>query len=278
MGGLLQLARPLNCVMSAVGVLIGGVVAVGLRAWGSSTWPLVFAALAAASFTASGNALNDIYDRETDKVNHPERPIPSGRMTVREATIFATIAFLAAIVLAVFASLECVGIVAVNGVVMVSYESRLKGRGMSGNLAIAYLVASLFLFGGFAVYGRTSEPILRTGVLGALAFFATVGREITKDIEDMTGDVDRRTLPQRIGAKPAGAVAAVAFFVGVALSIVPSWLAVLRLGYLAIVLLADGIFIYAALYSATNPGRAQQFAKYAMIVALAAFLAGGVLQ
>jgi len=34
MAGLLRFSRPLNCVMSAVGVGIGGVVGVGSAAWG----------------------------------------------------------------------------------------------------------------------------------------------------------------------------------------------------------------------------------------------------
>jgi len=75
MAGLLRLARPGNCVMSAVGVGIGGLVAVRSAAWGEFAWPLLWAGAAAAAFTAGGNALNDVYDRETDRVNHPERPL-----------------------------------------------------------------------------------------------------------------------------------------------------------------------------------------------------------
>jgi len=48
MAGLLRLSRPLNCVMSAVGVGIGGVVGVGSAAWGDFALPLVLAAAAAA--------------------------------------------------------------------------------------------------------------------------------------------------------------------------------------------------------------------------------------
>ena len=110
--------------------------------------------------------------------------------------------------------------------------------------------------------------------MAALAFFTTIGREITKDIEDIRGDVDRRTLPRRIGSRRAGLVAAISLFVGVALSLVPFALGVLSLGYAILVVPADGMFIYAALHSAANPARSQRVAKYGMIVALAAFLAG----
>jgi len=52
MAGLLQLARPINCVMSALGVGIGGVVAARSGAWGEFAGPLALAGAAAASFTA----------------------------------------------------------------------------------------------------------------------------------------------------------------------------------------------------------------------------------
>lgn len=277
MSGLFQLARPVNCVMSAVGVLIGGVVAVGARVWGAFALPLALAAVAAMAFTAGGNALNDLYDRETDKVNHPERPLPSGRLSTRTARAFAAGAFVVAAVLAVFVNVYGLALVVVNASLMVAYEARLKAVGAPGNLVIAYLVGSLFLFAGVAVLSSDTDPIFRATMLALLAFCAALGREITKDIEDMAGDVDRRTLPQRIGAKPAGGVAAAALGAGVVLSFVPWLYDVLPLGYLAIVLVADGMFIYAAFYSAAHPYRSQRMTKYGMIVALVAFLAGGLM-
>lgn len=275
-GAYLRLARPLNCTLSAVGVVVAGVVAVGPRAIPDVWVSLVLAAAAAASFTAGGNALNDIYDRMTDFVNHPNRPIPSGALTPRDAGVFAALAFLVAVVLSAFVTPWNLAIAASNALLIYAYESDLKRKGIPGNLAIAYLVGSLFLFAGFAVRGDAQDPLIRVSVLAALAFLATVGREIAKDIEDMAGDVDRRTLPHRIGAARAGLVAATAFAAGVALSALPWTLQLLGIGYVAVVAVADGMFIYAGLHSATRPARSQRVAKYAMIVALAAFLAGGV--
>lgn len=277
MGGLLQLSRPANVAISAVGVGIGGIVAAGSLGTVENLLPLGLAAAAAASFTAGGNALNDLYDRATDATNHPGRPIPSGRITPGQATAFAAAAFLGAIVLGGLANTPwCLGIVLSNALLMYAYESGLKAKGLPGNLAIAYLVGSLFLFAGFAVYEGDGSRLARVGILAALAFFATLGREIAKDIEDMAGDVDRRTLPHRIGRARAGLAAASAFAAGVALSVVPWGLGLLGAVYVAVVIVADGMFIYAAFHSAPRPGRAQRVSKYAMIVALVAFLAGGV--
>jgi geranylgeranylglycerol-phosphate geranylgeranyltransferase len=274
MASLLRLARPLNAGMSAVAVAVGGIVAVGPAAWGASARSLVLAAAAAAAFTAGGNALNDIFDRETDRINHPDRPLPSGRMTVRTAWAFAAASFGVAAVLGAVVNLPALGIVILNAILMLSYEVYLKGRGAPGNVIVAYLVGSLFLFAGAAVADASTQPLIRAGVLAALALFTTLGREITKDIEDLHGDVDRRTLPRRIGVRRAGTVAAIALFAGVALSSLPLLLQVLNWTYGVLVILADGMFIYAALHSAANPSSSQRVTKYGMIVALGAFLAG----
>src|SRR3989442_7364423 len=102
MAGLLRFSRPLNCVMSAVGVGVGGVVGVGSAAWGDLALPLVMAAAAAAAFTAGGNALNDIFDRETDRINHPDRPLASRQLTLRTARALAASASGTAPALAAF--------------------------------------------------------------------------------------------------------------------------------------------------------------------------------
>jgi geranylgeranylglycerol-phosphate geranylgeranyltransferase len=263
--------------MSAVGVLVGGIVALGSGVWGAPRWSLLYAALAAALFTAGGNALNDIFDRETDRVNHPDRPLVTGALSLQEATSFAVSAFVVAAAIGALVSFLCLGIVLLNAALMYAYEAGLKRQGAPGNVVIAYLVGSLFLFAGFAVFRSDTTPLFRTGILASLAFLTTVGREITKDIEDMAGDTDRRTLPRRIGAAPAGRVAAASLAGGAFLSILPWYMGILHWAYVLVVLPADGMFIYAALYSAAKPKRSQRVTKYAMLVALVAFLVGGLL-
>src|SRR5216117_1412992 len=133
MAGLLQLARPINCVMSALGVGIGGVVAARSGAWGEFAGPLALAGAAAAFFTAGGNALNDLYDRETDRVNHPKRPLPSGQLRLETAKAFIVAAFFVAAAVASFISVFELAVVAINAALMFAYEAALKARGASGN-------------------------------------------------------------------------------------------------------------------------------------------------
>ena len=277
MRGYPGLLRPLNCLIAAVGIVIGAAVAVGARGLGGFALQVTSAALAGFAFTGAGNALNDFFDREVDRVNHPSRPIPSGRVTPAAAVRFAAVLFIASLVLGALAGWPAFLVVAVNLLFMVSYELRFKRRGWGGNLVIGWLVASLFVFGGVATYSGSTLPLQRVAWLGLLAFLATLGREIVKDIEDMAGDVDRRTLPMVLGVNRAGFIAASSFILAVILSALPFTTGILGAAYIGIVLVADAIFIYCAWFSAENPSRVSDASKYGMVVALIAFLAGGAL-
>ena len=277
MRGYLELLRPWNCVIAALAILIGAAIAVGAGNLGGSALGVSLVVLAGFVFTGAGNALNDFFDRESDRVNHPSRPIPSGRVAPGNAVVLASVLFFVALLAGAGAGPFSLVIVIVNMAAMVSYEVHFKRRGLSGNLVISWLVASLFIFGGAAVYSASANSLPRVAWLGLLAFLATLGREIVKDIEDAAGDIDRATLPKTAGVEKAGFLAAVSFVIGVALSPLPFTSGVLGVSYLALIVLADGIFIYCAWFSALRPSQVSRAAKYGMVIALIAFLAGGAL-
>jgi geranylgeranylglycerol-phosphate geranylgeranyltransferase len=266
-----QLIRIGNCVMGVVGLILGTLVAQGTDIVNDPT-DLIIAAAVVFLFIMGGNSLNDYLDREVDKQAHPERPIPSGRMRPETARNIAIASFVLAFVLSLFLNWLSFFIVASAIVVMLAYELKTKKLGLTGNLSIAWLTGALFLLGG-AVVGKVESTV----AIGMMAFLATLGREIVKDVQDMGSDFDRRTLPQRIGARNAGIVASVAFLIAVSLSFEPVVLNIFGWEYLAAVLFADAIFIYCAIVHFRNPRQGQRWAKYGMLVALVAFLLGGLL-
>lgn len=280
----ITLLRPLNAVMAGVGVFVGGIVAVGTDITGQEVFLRVILAYLAAFFaTGAGNALNDIVDAETDRVNHPERPIPSGKLTRSQVMRVVVMGYGLTFLLAFFVNSLNFIIAFINISLMVGYELRLKKMGFLGNLTISYLTGSVFLFGGSATLENgpladmvTSGEFGVTVILAFLAFLASVGREIIKDIQDMEGDTDRLTLPMRIGRKRAGMLAGSMIMVAVGLSWLPYHLDILGRVYLGIVVIADALFVYAVVNAVGSPGLSQKLAKYAMLVALIAFLTGAV--
>jgi len=272
----ITLLRPLNCVMTSIAVLTAGLIAIGRDIQGSLFIELG-AMICAFIFAGAGNALNDYYDAETDRINHPERPIPSGRIQRSGARVFAIILFVVSNLLAGFISWYLKDILPVlilmaATVLMVSYEIRFKARGFVGNAVISVLIALGFIFGGTIV--QCVEMVI---LPATLALLSNLGREILKDIEDIKGDVDRRTLPMKIGIYKATLVSSGFFASAIILSPLPYALGILSGIYLVIVGIADIIFIYTIVTSFGSPSNAQRASKLGMVVALVAFVAGGVL-
>jgi len=269
----IRMIRPLNSLMSSFSIPIVMVTLFGFNILGLTMiihtiigMGIVFL------FTSAGNVLNDFMDREVDKFNHPHRPIPSGEVEPKDALRYSVSMFLFAIFISLFLPTTLPQIIVLAAVVlMVSYEWKFKKSGLAGNIIVSFLTGLVFIFGG-SIYDKLYLPV----ILGLLAFLASVGREITKDIQDMKGDLDRKTLPMRVGKKRSQYVVTAFVFSAVLLSPLPYIENLLSLSYLVIVTIADVVFIY-SLIILQKAERSQKFNKIGMIIALIAFLVGGIL-
>ncbi|MEM1044015.1 MAG: geranylgeranylglycerol-phosphate geranylgeranyltransferase [Bacteroidota bacterium] len=284
LGGLLQLARPLNVVMFFAGVALGGLLASGLEAFaGQNTTRISLAMVSAALIGAAANAINDLFDLEIDRVNRPGRPLPSGLVPLRAARALWATASALGVGLSAFLSWAHLGIAAASVGLLWGYSRWLKRTPLVGNLAIALVLGLAIFYGGLAVapFGETFG--WRAALLGAaFAFGSTLAREIAKDIEDAAGDEagGARTLPLVIGGEASTWVAAVA--VGGTLALFPLALTVgLGADFFLLALPAAGLLLAAAWYLLSAPparrtrhaGAASSLLKLAMVAGILA-LAG----
>ncbi len=273
MNPFLKLMRPINCLISSFSVPIVMVTLLGTNF--VSHQILLYTAIGMVVvffFTAAGNTLNDYMDRETDKINHPDRPIPSGKINPKTALVYSGVMFSTSIILSFLFNFWTPRIIVISAVIlMIAYETRFKKEGLAGNLIISALTGMVFIFGG-SIYEELYIPIL----LGLLAFLATVGREIVKDIQDIKGDINRNTFPMKVGHKNAEITASAFIISAVILSPFPYILNLLSIYYLLVVVLADAIFIYSLLLL-KSAEKSQKFIKVAMVIALIAFLTGGLI-
>lgn len=268
MNAYLQLFRTGNAVMGIVGVLVSCFMAAGLDI-ADAYVNLLISAVVVFMFICGGNALNDYIDHEIDRTAHPERPIPSGRMSRRNA-LYAGLVMLFGSVLVSFLTfdIECIAIVVIACILMVAYETCLKQRGFVGNLTIAVLTGMMFLLGG-AVVGSFTDNL----IVALMATLVSIGREISKDIEDMDSDEGRKTLPMSIGTRNAAILACIFFVAGPVLSIQPMVAGTYGILYYTVVI-ADALFLVCAASVFKDPHKAQKTAKKAMIVALVSFILG----
>ncbi len=232
--------------------------------------------------TGAGNAINDYFDLEIDRVNCPRRPIPSGRMSQTAAFITALILFCIGIILSYWLGPACLFIAIFNSILLFLYAYILKQTLLIGNIAVGYLSGSTFLFGG-ALEIFEGTGIMSVMILFLLAGLAILAREIVKDIQDMEGDLKAgaMTLPIKIGTDKAKRAAAVIGLTAVMLSPLPF---VINLhntfgaSYLIMIFGADILFLMSIneLLLKDNIKKSSKLLKMAMFLALLGFVVGTI--
>jgi len=213
-----SLVRGRNLLIAAGGVAVGGILALGRV---EVPRQLLLALLSAVGLGAAGNAANDLWDVEADRVNRPRRPLPAGTVTPAAAVAVGGIGGGLGLLLAWLAGRTVFGIAVPALAVMLAYSPFLKPRPLLGNLAVA-VVGSLPL-----VYGAGAVGDWRAGMVPFwLAALLHLAREIVKDLEDVPGDVavGRRTIPIAWGRHAGFLAAAAALVVFVPVALLP-WLA-----------------------------------------------------
>jgi geranylgeranylglycerol-phosphate geranylgeranyltransferase len=219
---------------------------------------LVFGFLSIFFISATALILNDYFDYEIDKVNAPERPLPSGMVTKKDVVILSVVVALLGFVSSALISVTALVVTVVVWIVGVAYNWRFKRTGLLGNLMVSFSVGMTFIFGGIVV-GHPADPIIWW--FGLLAMLIDLGEEIAADAMDTEGDslIGSRSLAIVIGPRKALKVSAGIFTAVALISLIPFILHWLEPIYLFPILLMDAIILYSTLRlldpSSSNPRR-----------------------
>lgn len=254
-----DLARPFTLVAPALGFFSGAVTAIGAAPAESLDWPTLLpgliGAVMAAVFNAGSNALNQIYDLDIDRINKPNRPLPSGRLSIRAAWIFTVIAYVLTLVLAWAVAPggrhECFWIVLIAVVATLIYSMpplRTKQRGMWANITIAIPRGVLLKVAGWSAVKTVVG--LEPWFIGSIFGLFLLGASTTKDFADMEGDARGgcRTLPIIYGVRKAAWMISPSFVLPFLLINVGVWMGILTgqtllLHGLGIGMTAYGIYV-----------------------------------
>ena len=268
----LALTRPENMILTAIAVIAGSFIAAGPEIMDFQI-EIAICCVCSMMLVGGGNALNDYNDRETDKENHPERPIPSGSISADTASVCAQALLGSGLLILLFAlENKMPFVIALIGIILlIAYENGLKAAGISGNITVGLMSGAIFLFAGMAV----NDPGPTLWMFG-LAVLATITREIIKDIQDLEGDRDRRTLPANIGIENSMRVAILFLLIAIGLSYTAmnQFDGMASNAYLGGITLANGTMLF-GLYNAKqeNYFGGQKNIKQGMGIAMLAFIA-----
>ncbi len=100
--GFLRLMRPANIVTAIADILAGIIISGYLSFPAFSLLPLFLLVLVTVGLYGGGVVFNDVFDAKLDKIERPERPIPSGLISSRSASILGGLLLLMAIITAAF--------------------------------------------------------------------------------------------------------------------------------------------------------------------------------
>jgi len=248
--GYINLIRPHNAAIGGFSVFIGAFLTGSLE----PVYPLIAACVSGLLLTAAANTINDYYDVDSDRINKPKRPIPAGKVTRSSARKIAMILYISGIAAGALVNQTALIIAAIVSLLTYVYSARLKRTSFWGNLLVALLTSSAFIYGGVAV-GRVRESLIPA----IFSFFFHFGREVLKDIEDMEGDAESgiKTFPLKYGIEPSLKLAGFSFGLLIILTFLPFLYEIYNLIYFIVVLLGvDLVLVYTMISARRDSGSA----------------------
>lgn len=273
--GVLRLIRPVNCLVMSFAVAVGII----LSGYNSLQWlNLVYGATTAFTLTGAAMAVNDYYDFDIDRINEPERPIPSGAVSLKAALLVTCVLTAVGFVFAFAVSIFCLLFAVGAWIIMVTYSTVGKRSGLAGNFLVSACVAAPFLYGSLVA---VDTVVLNVLLFASMAFLSNTGREISKGIVDVEGDRSYhiRTLAVIFGERRAALAAAAFFVLAVCLSPIPVVLGLVSVWFVPFVLVTDIGLIWCSLSLVVNPSRtnARRVKKrilFLFVFGLLSFIAG----
>ncbi len=268
--GYLLIIRPINCIIAFVSVLVGAWIGNGIF----FSPRLILAGMIMFGVYAFGNMVNDLYDLEIDKINRPERPLPSGKVNAKIvvllALFFLVISILFSINLGLLPLFLVIGICSLLFV----YDTYLK-KTVIGNFIVALITGLGFVLGG--IVARNPSCI----VPFLFSLFIHTPREIIKDIIDIKGDeaFGIISLPILMGKERSLKISALLVGILCILLPLPFIFKILSIRYMLIVLLcAYPILIFAIVMFLKRPEermltKLSNLLKISMAVGLVAMIA-----
>jgi len=204
---LLELCRPFTLLAPFVGFLSAAVMAGRAFPPGSA----YLGAISAMLLNAASNGLNQVFDIDIDRVNKPARPLPSARLTKRQAGAAVVLLYIMSVALAALVNWTFLLIVLFTAFVTFAYSApplRTKRVFWLANLTIAIPRGLLLIVAGWASVAEvdSAEPWF----IGLVFGLFVLGAASTKDFADMEGDsaFGCMTLPIVIGVRRAAWVVA----------------------------------------------------------------------
>ncbi len=241
----IEIARPINCLMGSLTVVIGLLNTRNNVSLDKLTINIIIGVVSYIFLAASGNTINDIYDIEIDKINRPERPIPRGSISLKQAKklyfLYLGIGIILSYLNTLIFSLTWIILVLVPffGFIGWVYAKWGKKSGFLGNIIVGVSFSIGLVYGAYLNSEIIPPYILYFFIT---AFSLLVAREIIKGCEDIEGDKNQgvKTLAIKIGIKASRNMSVLFALLAVVFFILPVFTNILNI-FLFIIFMVIGL-------------------------------------
>jgi len=226
-----------------------------------------------AFITSAGFAINDYFDRESDAVIKPKRPIPSGALTLKQVVAISGLLFALGLIMASLINWLSFAIIAVDSVLLLIYSFMVKRKsGFTANVLVGILTGTAFLYGEATITSPATVSLISLSLYPIA--FGTIGGNVLRDILSLEGDskTGYPTLPQKIGNTNSAKVAALFFLTTGLLAPLPFFIGKFTVYYLPLILLWSVLLIYASVRLIASASTALNVRKYERIVTMSMIL------
>ncbi len=274
----IEILRPINDLMGGLAVIIGILntrsIPIDLL---TLIFNIIFGVLTYFFIAGSAMVINDYYDVEIDKVNRPERPIPRGSITLKQAEILWITTILIGIILSIIHSLLFnIGYLNIIIVVFMAFIGWLyaawgKKSGFIGNIIVA-ISFSIGLIYGAVLNNSSIPPYIYYFFL--TSFFLLLSREVIKGCEDVEGDKKEgvKTLAIRIGIKKSTRVSMIFAILAILFYILPYFTVINPILFLISMVFGLVVVLFAVILMLKDNLVNKDFKKISLLLKIGAFL------
>ena len=274
----IEITRPINCLMGALTVVIGLLNTRFNVPLDKLMINIIMGVVTYIFLAASGNIINDIYDIEIDKINRPERPIPRGSISLKQAKklyfLFLSIGVILSYLNTLIFSLTWIILVLVPffGFIGWFYAAYGKKSGFPGNIMVGVSFSIGLVYGAYLNSSVIPPYILYFFIT---AFSLLVAREIIKGCEDIEGDKNQgvKTLAIKIGIKASRNISVIFALLAVAFFILPIFTNILNINLFIIFMVIGLIEVgYTIVLMFTSDLRKEDFKKISLLLKIGMLL------
>lgn len=248
----LKVLHPFKSLLISLGVVLGFFITTQKFAFNLT---LLYGIISIFSISSGGFFLNDYARIGKDRIENPEKPLPSGEINKKAVMSLSGGLFSIGIIFSYLINFKCflMGVIGVS--LLTLYELGMKRSvPLFDNILIGFLLGFTVLFGGFI-----AGSYKLAGSLGMILSLILVGREITTDIEESNRlGTERVSLPSILGAKFAGWTAGAFLTTAAILTPIPYLLGFLGRNYLFIASITDILLLYASFKIINSPKSARE--------------------